>query len=282
MATVDSMNCSCIGHVSIIRSAFLEPLIMNTMTSNATAIYTTPLMPDQSSVVSHVETTDVSLNAAITALRGAWSQTEAAFQSSRDGLYEFLGLTYQYASEIGSEDDRVTRLRLGVRAMYDGDSQKATVAKKTVGELLLAASMGIEQAPLRSKYKKLFDNAAKEGVAGDVESFKAWLLKSGGIVNALKATVGGLSMQKTGKASTVRPVESLMGDLIATSDQTPTEERTFSASHNNFTVVLFYTNPVTKATHRIAVLADPAAVEAVIRNAVKTACELNPVIDKAA
>jgi hypothetical protein len=166
--------------------------------------------------------------------------------------------------------------------MYDGDSQKATVAKKTVSELLLAASMGIEQGPLRSKYKKLLEKAAKDGVEGDVGSFKTWLLNSGGIVTALKATVGSLSTNASGKPSTPRPVDSLMGDLIATSNQTPTEDRSFSASHNNFTVVLYYTNPVTKATHRIAVLADPSAVEAAIRSAVKTASVLNPVVDKAA
>lgn len=255
---------------------------MNTMTSNVTPINSLLLMSNQSALVPQVETTDEPLSAAITTLRGAWSQTDAAFQSSREGLYAFLGLTYQYASDIDRDDDRVTQLRLCVRSMYDGDSQKATVAKKTVSELLLAASMGIEQGPLRSKYKKLLEKAAKDGVEGDVGSFKTWLLNSGGIVTALKATVGSLSTNASGKPSTPRPVDSLMGDLIATSNQTPTEDRSFSASHNNFTVVLYYTNPVTKATHRIAVLADPSAVEAAIRSAVKTASVLNPVVDKAA
>ncbi len=255
---------------------------MNTMTTNITAIHTTLMTPSQSALVNRNEAADISLRSAITALRSAWSQTEAAFQSSRDGLYEFLGLTYQYSSEIEFDPESVASLRLDIRAMYDGDSQKTAVARKTVAELFLAASMGIEQAPLRSKYKKLLENAKKDGVPGDVESFKAWLSKSGGIVNALKATVGGLPTKKPAPASSVRSIESLMGDLIAIRQNTPTEERSFSQSHNSFNVVLFYTDPVTKATHRIAVLAEPSAVEAAIRTAVKAAAVQVAVIDQAA
>lgn len=252
---------------------------MKTTTSNITAIDTARTASTNPST-KLLETNSASLNITIDALRGAWHQTEAAIQSSREGLYNFLGLTYQYAVEIGSDDDRVTALRRTVRALYESDTQKKKIGEKSAAELLLAASMGIEQAALRSKYKKLLVSAAKDKVPADVESFKNWLTQSGGVVSALKATVGGLSTKKISSAQ--RSVESLMSDLISTCDESPTEDRTFSATYNNFAVVLYYTHPITKATHRIAVLADPAAVEAAIRNALKTAHVMIPIVDKAA
>ncbi len=228
-----------------------------------------------------VQSATPEVNQAIADLRDLWSATDGLVRSSRDSLYEFLGVTYEFAEGLGADSALVIDLRLSVRTLYDGDKEKNAVKKKSVAELLLAASMGIEAASLRSKYKRILTNACAAEVPPDRESFKVWLRGTGGIVDALKVTAGALKPNDTSVLKKPRAVESIMSDLIGQYAQMPKEQRTFAGNHKGFTVVLYYTKPGTTEAAKIAELADPSVVERAISDVSKTAAALTS-IDMAA
>lgn len=217
-----------------------------------------------------LQSTTPEVNRAIADLRDLWAATDGLLRSSRDSLYEFLGVTYEFSNGLSADSALVGDLRLSVRALYNSDKEKSAAAKKSVEELLLAASMGIEQASLRSKYKRILLNASAASVSPARESFKLWLTESGGVVNALRATVGALRPKDASAAKKPKAIDSLMSDLIAQYAQLPKEHRTFAANHKGFTVVLYYTRPGTTEAARIAELADPSAVERAISDVSKT------------
>ena len=248
---------------------------MDSSTNNVLALGTRLLRaniaPPQ---VAQITSTDPTLKDALSELTDLWSTTNSMVRSSRDALYEFLGATYQFSKPIGDNDTLVKDLRASVRAQFTDDKQKQSVSKKHVRELLLAASMGIKQASLRSKYKRILANAEAAQVPPDRESFKGWLERVGGIVSALASAVRALEPSSKTCHATSQSIVSKAADLISRYDLMEKEDRTFDSKHLGFTVVLFYTNPITNKAAQVAVLDDRTIVERAITLAHKDVTHL--------
>jgi hypothetical protein len=224
---------------------------------------------------SFVASADASVNEAISELRDLWSATNGLVRSSRDSLYEFLGVTYKLAKQYGADDGVARDLRASVQALYVSDAQKKPVAKKSIEELLLASAMGIAQASLRSKYKRILLNATGAGIAPDLDSFKVWLGRTGGIVNALADAVLATELTSAKAKTPESSAKSQEADLIANRPLMEKEDRTFVNQYRGFTVVLYHTDPNTKETFRLAVIAERGVVEGAIKAAHK---ELTPAV----
>src|SRR5258708_7715056 len=69
------------------------------------------------------------VNQAIADLRDLWFATDSLVRSSRDSLYEFLGVTYEFAKGLGADTALLSDLRLSVRTLYSGDKEKNSVQK---------------------------------------------------------------------------------------------------------------------------------------------------------
>jgi len=229
--------------------------------------------------ITHVTASGLETN--ISYLNGLWSSTTAALNSSRDALYDFLGATYELSKRIALDEAMKIQLQDHVRVLYTSDRQKNSVKNKSVDELLLAAAMGIDAASLRSKYKKILLNASKAAIDPDIESFKAWLKETGGIVNALLGAVQAMKpASKTTSPS--MPVKSLEADLISQYPSLPKENRVFPRHYDGFTVVLYYTEPGTNDAAEVSVIADRTLVVSAVRIAHKDIPRLHGSVDSAA
>jgi hypothetical protein len=215
---------------------------------------------------------DHTLRDAISILQSLWTDTDAMAKSSRDALYDFLGVTYEFSKTLGTDGPVVQALRGSVRDLYANKSKKQAVSDKSVVELLLAASMGLSQAGLRSKYKRILENASDADVNPDRESFKVWLRASGGVVKALAATLSAAisdSSRKELPGDAHQSDSSVAGDLIARCTDPSWKGTAALGSFLGFTVALVYTDAVSGRKTEVAVFANNSLVRSAIKMAAR-------------
>jgi hypothetical protein len=227
---------------------------------------------------------DPTLHDAISVLQSLWTDTDAMAKSSRDALYDFLGVTYEFSKRLSLDGPIVQALRSLVRDLYTNKSKKKAVSDKSVVELLLAASMGLSQAGLRSKYKRILENAT--GVDPDRESFKVWLRDSGGIVKALSVTVAAVACTSPSSSASTGETEqsdsSVAGDLIARCTSPDWKSPRAGGHYLGFKVGLFYTDYGNGKTMQVAVISQKSIVRSAMRMAAKDAESATPATSKLA
>jgi hypothetical protein len=210
-------------------------------------------------------TADWSLCTALDEVTRLWTSTDNALHSAREGLYEFLGATYEHAARLSGNAAALDDLRATVRRQYASDAQKRRAERASPAELLLAAALGLEQASLRSKYKRLLARADDGGVPADRASFKGWLRKTGGIVDAFGAAIEAPA-PKTPLQSGPRSFESCAGDLLRHLDSKPVETRSFAKEpYQRFAIVLYYVDPRTTQAFTVSELTDSDLIERAVR-----------------
>jgi hypothetical protein len=208
-------------------------------------------------------------------LKDLWSSTNRALEASRESLYGFLGVTYERAASISLDNAALTELRSIVRRAYESDRDKKRVASASAEELLLVAALGIPQGSLRSKYKRLLATARDEGVPADRDSFRHWLKRTGGIVNALRDAIDESAPATPSRSSAARSFDSCAGDLLRNRASNPVEERAFTKEpHRGFVLALFYVDPQTKQVRLLAELNDGGLIEQAVRLATDEQCQL--------
>ena len=216
---------------------------------------------------------DPTLRDAIAVLQSLWTDTDAMTKSSRDALYDFLGATYEFSKTLSSDGPVVQALRGSVRDLYTNKSKKKAVANKNVIELLLAASMGLSQAGLRSKYKRILESATRADVIPDSESFKVWLRDTGGIVKALSLTVAAMTRTAPSSSSSTGETEqsdcSVAGDLIARCTSPDWKSPLVGGNYLGFKVGLFYLDEGTGKMMQVALISQKSIVRSAMRMAVK-------------
>lgn len=144
--------------------------------------------------------TEWSLTSAVAEVTSLWASTSRSLDTARDGLYNFLGATYEHALRVAADEGSLRDLRNQVRLAYTSKKQAACIVSASPDALLLLAALGVRQGSLRSKYRALLDKAAHEQVPRDRESFKVWLRSSGGVVKALRDAMSAASVKPQGTA----------------------------------------------------------------------------------
>jgi hypothetical protein len=118
----------------------------------------------------------------------AIAEAKALWESSRDGLYDFLGAIHEHAVLISGDPSALAQLSLLVAVQAATTRARKRLARASAQELILAAAMGLDAAhrSLRSKYKTVLEMARCDGVSADRETFNLWVRREGGLVAILR------------------------------------------------------------------------------------------------
>lgn len=198
-------------------------------------------------------------------------------QSSRDTLYDYLSRIYQAQVMKGDSAaflDSLVQARNAIETTLkrplwttksfkkdkEGNALPDEKRMQATEHLLFISTNGMQvYGSLRSKYKKIVRLALEKSI--DPKLFTKWLKDQGGVVKALANVV---EREPTTDKEAV-DINALVQQYTLSAQSKPTVELPYNVTKNQFSVVVVYHNPQTKAVHHVGTLSEEKEVNSVIR-----------------